>query len=217
MPDGDDEWYDRQVVSLPHPIPAGDYVPTADQRITLYNVPWTHFEVQLALKGDDPVPRVAYLDGVLELMTPSKGHERTKSYLGCLIEVFALERDITLSPYGGWLLKDAPDRAGVEPDECYIVGPDQDKDRPDLAIEVIWTSGTLDKLEIYRRLEVGEVWVWRDGVLSVHVLVQGRYESVGTSRVLPGLDLSLLCSFLDRPTATDAMRAFRDALRAATP
>lgn len=194
MPDGDDERYDRRVMSRPHPIPAGDYVPTADQRITLCNVPWTHFEVQLALEGDDPVPRVAYLDGVLELSRPSKGHERTKSYLGRLIEVFAVERDITLSPYGGWLLKYA-----------------------DLAIEVIWTSGTLDKLEIYRRLEVGEVWVWKDGVLSVHVLEQGRYESARTSRVSRGLDLSLLCSFLDRPTATDAMRAFRDALRAATP
>jgi mRNA interferase MazF len=47
------------------------------------------------------------------------------------------------------MLKGAPELAGVEPDECYIVGPDQDTDRPDLVIEVIWTSSSIDKLEIW--------------------------------------------------------------------
>lgn len=199
---------------LPAAIPAGEYVPTADERIVLFNVPWSHFEIQLAMRGDASVPRMAYLDGVLELMSPSKGHERTKSFLGCLVEVFALERDVELSPYGGWTLKGAPEHAGVEADECYIVGPDQDKDRPDLAIEVIWTSGTIDKLEIYRRLKVGEVWFWRDGVLAVHVLAGDRYLKTERSALLPELDLQLLCSFLDRRSATEAMRDFRNALRA---
>jgi hypothetical protein len=35
---------------------------------------------------------------------------------------------------------------GGEPDDCYIVGADQSKDRPDLVIEVIGTSGGIDKL-----------------------------------------------------------------------
>jgi Uma2 family endonuclease len=200
-------------MSVAAAIPAGEYVPTADKRVVMYNVPWSHFEVQLALRGDASSPRMAYLDGALELMSPSKGHERTKSFLGCLVEVFALERDIELSPYGGWTLKGAPELAGVEPDECYIVGPDQDKERPDLAIEVIWTSGSIDKLEIYRRLKVGEVWFWKDGVLSIHVLSAGRYHTAERSALLPALDLALLCTFLDRRSATEAMREFRDALR----
>jgi Uma2 family endonuclease len=54
----------------------------------------------------------------MELMSPSKDHERIKSFIGRLIETFALERGIELSPYGGWTLKEAPKRAGVEPDEC---------------------------------------------------------------------------------------------------
>ena len=201
-------------ISLSTAIPAGEYVPTADDRIVMYNVPWSHFEVQLAMRGDASSPRMAYLDGALELMSPSKGHEGMKSYLGCLVEMFALERDIALSPYGSWTLKGAPELAGIEPDECYIVGPDQDKERPDLAIEVIWTSGSIDKLEIYRRLKVGEVWFWKDNVLSIHVLSQGRYQQAERSALFPALDLALLCSFLDRRSATEAMRDFRDALRA---
>ena len=96
-------------------------MPTADQRLVTYNVPWSHYETQLALRGDRPVPRMAYLEGALELMSPSKDHERVKSYLGCLVEAYALERGIDLSPYGAWTLKNAPKQSSAEPDECYIV------------------------------------------------------------------------------------------------
>ncbi len=52
-------------------IPAGEYVPTADERIVMYNAPWSHFEIQLAMRGDASAPRMAYLDGALELLSPS--------------------------------------------------------------------------------------------------------------------------------------------------
>jgi Uma2 family endonuclease len=195
-------------------IPAGEHVPTADQRVVTFAVPWAHYEVQLALRGEKSVPRMAYLDGVLELMTPSVYHERIKSTLGSLVEAYAIERDIEFSGYGQWTLKHAPKEAGVEPDECYIVGTDQRKDVPDLAIEVIWTSGGIDKLEIYRRLGVGEVWFWQDGRIDVNVLQRDQYERAAQSRLFPDLDLALLCSLLDLPTTSQAIRALRDALRA---
>src|SRR5690349_4575642 len=68
----------------------------ADQRLIMLNVPWSGFEAQLALRGEASVPRVAYLDGALEVMSPSVHHERLKSNLGRLIETFALERGIDL-------------------------------------------------------------------------------------------------------------------------
>jgi Uma2 family endonuclease len=196
------------------PVPAGEYVPTADQRLVTYGVPWAHYEAQLALRGEAAVPRMAYLEGALELMTPSKDHERVKSLIGCLVETYALERDIEFSPYGAWTLKSAPRQAGAEPDECYIVGSDQSKQIPDLAIEVVWTSGGIDKLEIYRRLRIGEVWFWKQGRIEIHVLRGDDYAREDRSLLFPDLDISLLCSFLDRPTALQAVRGFRDAVRA---
>src|SRR3972149_3520508 len=109
--------------------PVGDHVPTADQRLVTYAVPWDHYEAQLAMRGDRSVPRMAYLEGALELMRPSKDHERIKSYIGRLIEAYALERGIDLSPYGAWTLKNPPNQSGLEPDECYLVG-DQGKPAP---------------------------------------------------------------------------------------
>ncbi|MGB5695810.1 MAG: Uma2 family endonuclease, partial [Polyangiales bacterium] len=93
-----------------------ELLPTPDQRIVMNRVPWSHYEVQLALRGESSVPRISYLGGAMELMSPSREHERIKSYIGCLIEAYALERGIDLSPYGQWTLKNAPKEAGLEPD-----------------------------------------------------------------------------------------------------
>ena len=193
-------------------IPAGEHVPTADQRVVMNPVSWVHFEAILRARGDTSGPRMAFLDGALELMSPSKTHERIKSMIGCLIEAYAMETGIDLMPYGSWTLKKRAQKAGAEPDECYIVGTEQDKPSPDLAIEVVWTSGGLDKLEIYRRLEVGEVWTWIDGQIRVHLLRHGRYQRAVRSGLFPELDLPLLTSFLDQPTMNRAVRAYREAL-----
>lgn len=188
---------------------------TSDQRIVLYDIPWLHYEIQAALRGEKSVPRIAYLEGALELLVPSKHHERIGHDLGALVGVFAEEAGIDLTGYKSWTLK-KPDQAGAEADECFIVGPEQHQERPDLAIEVVVTHGGLDKLKIYARLGVREVWFWRDGRLELYVLRGNAHERVERSECLPGLDHDLLCSFLGRPTTTAAVREYRAALRAKT-
>ena len=84
---------------------------------------------------------------------------------------------------------------------------------PVLAIEVAWTHGGLDKLEIYARLGVGEVWFWRKGKIEVHVLRGEAFEPLERSALLPDLDLDQLASFLDAEHQTQAVRAYRAALR----
>src|SRR5574341_1491495 len=99
------------VQALATALPPGEVVKTADQRVILPGVPWSHYEVLLAL----------------------------------LLEVYALAKALPLNGYGSWTLRSAPRERGAEPDECYVLGEARDKDRPDLAIEVVWTSGSLDK------------------------------------------------------------------------
>jgi hypothetical protein len=96
-----------------------------------------------------------------------------------------IQRGIDLSPYGAWTLKSLQNQGGLEPDECYLVG-DQGKPTPDLAIEVVWTSGGIDKLEIYRRLGIGEVWFWKASRIEVHVLRQDRLRAFRPQQPLPG-------------------------------
>jgi Uma2 family endonuclease len=93
--------------------------------------------------------------------------------------------------------------------------PPKRKRRPDIAIEVIWTSGGIDKLEVYRKLRVHEIWFWEEGRIHVHVLRGTHYETAPASEALAGIDLVQLVSFLDRPTASRAIRDYVAALRKA--
>jgi Uma2 family endonuclease len=189
--------------------------PREDHYVHLYGVTWADYLRLLDIRGERSVPRLTYVEGTLEIMSPSRTHDEIKSYIGCLVEAWCLERGIDFTPYGSWTLKNKRDERGAEADECYIFGPDpKRKPRPDLAIEVIWTSGGVDKLDVYRKLRFGEVWIWQQGRIQVHVLRGAHYEAVPASEALPGIDLVELVSFLDRPTASQAIRDYRAALQA---
>ncbi len=182
-----------------------------DERVTLHGVDWWQYETMLAIRGDRSVPRIAFLDGELELMSPSKTHEVIKTRLARLLEAYAEEQGLYFNGYGSLTMKSAPKVRGVEPDECYAVG--RDKDSPDLAIEVIWTSGGVDKRRIYAGLGVRELWEWREGRIDVLVLDGDVYRAVPRSEVLPDLDLAALARFIEIEDQTQAVRAFRQSLR----
>ena len=187
-----------------------------DRRVTLQDVTWVEFEQILAIRGDKAGIRMTYLDGVLELMSPSIDHEGIKKVIARLLEIYALEMGIPLNGFGSWTLKKAVRARALEPDECYSIGTGRPA-RPDLAIEVIWTSGGIDKLEVYRGLGVGEVWMWRDGAIEIYFLVADRYERRERSVVFPDLDLVELVSFIDLENQTTAVRRYRDILRTRLP
>ena len=191
-----------------------DETPRDDKIIVLHGATWADYQRILELRGESSAPRLAYLDGALEIMSPSRFHESIHFMIGRLVEVWCLEVGVEFSGYGSWTLEKKEDRRGVEPDACYVFGTNSDPERPDLAIEVVWTSGGVDKLAIYVALRVREVWFWRSGRLSVHMLRDGAYEEVAASEVLPGIDLVELAQFIVRPTASQAIREYQSALQA---
>jgi Uma2 family endonuclease len=191
-----------------------DDTPVDDQIVVLRNATWADYQRLLKIRRDRSIPRLAYLEGAIELMSPSNEHELITSLIGRLVEVWCEEREIEFSPVGSWTLENKRTKRAVEPDECYVFhGDPRSAKRPDLAIEVVWTSGGLDKLDIYRRLGVRELWFWKKNQITIHALRGATYAEVTTSRVLPGIDLDQLTSFLDRPTASHAIREYRAALR----
>jgi Uma2 family endonuclease len=192
------------------PIPLGDYVPAADQRIVMHNVAWEGYEALLALRGDQRRPRMTYLDGAVELMTTSEHHERIRFLLGRLLERYVIALGASFVAYGQTTYKKQRE-AGLEADECYVIGEPRN-DRPDLAIEVVWTSGGISKLEVYEPLGVPEVWMWKSGVIRVHVLGDRGYEEREHSVLLPAIDLAFLASFLDRPASARSLVDFDAAL-----
>ena len=155
-----------------------------------------------------------YLDGDIELMSPSESHEGIKKTIARLVEAYADERGLEFNGFGSWTLKNAPKERGAEPDECYVLGATS-KAKPDLAIEVMWTRGGLDKLSIYAGLGVRELWMWqRPGKISIYALRGEAYEEVARSELLPEIDLHALAEFVSMPSQSQAVRAYRSSLRA---
>jgi Uma2 family endonuclease len=195
------------------PVPLEDYVPTADQFVVLRGA-WATYEALLAARGERRSPRIAYVDGVLELMSPSRDHESITSAITMLLAQYCLARGLPFSAAGAWTQTAELEEAGLEPDGCFVFGDlPRQKDRPDLAIEVVWTSGGIDKLEIYRRFKIAEVWFWENDRITVHVFDGARYSISERSACLPTLDLPIIARLARVEPHSTALLELREILR----
>jgi Uma2 family endonuclease len=195
------------------PEPASELERDRDHVVVLRGVPWVQYEALLDVRGEAPRPRMAYLDGELEIMTTGRRHEIGKKMLARLLEAYCEERDISLNAMGNTTFKKKAKKVGLEPDECYCIGRLQAV--PGLAIEIVHTSSGIDKLEIYRRLGVGEVWFWIDGCVWVYGQVGGRFHELSRSAAVRGIDLHELARVVlstDDSRQTQAVRAYRRSL-----
>lgn len=135
--------------------------------------------------------RLTYLDGYLQIMSPlSEAHEEPKKTLSQLLEAYLRVKNIRFYARGSTTLGSQDLGGRKEPDESYCLH--EKKSIPDLAIEIVLTSGGIDSLEVYRRVGVPEVWFWEDGAIAVYSLQSTEYRLVKNSELLPDLDLRSL-------------------------
>src|SRR5439155_18785938 len=106
------------------------------------------------------------------------------------------------------------EEAGAEPDKSWCLG--EEKEFPDLVVEVALSSGGIPKLDIYQRFGVPEVWLWRKDVLEIWLLRPDKSGYDGParkSRLLRDLDLGLLERCLAMPSWCESRSIFRRGMR----
>lgn len=194
------------------------------QHVVLHNVRWADYEmIGLALR-DRPNLRLTYDRGALEIMTLSPEHERLKAYFFTFVELLCLELNIGMVPFGSTTYRQQEGERGIEPDQCFyftnlervrnLDRVDLTRDPvPDFAIEIDITSSSLNRLEIYARLGIQEVWRWEQAGMLVYTLgTDGQYVQQDTSSLLiPNFDPRELLPFVEiarRENHTAMMRAF---------
>lgn len=175
----------------------------------LSGVPWSTY-VTLREALDHTNLRMTYLEGTLEIMSPSRRHEVEKKQFARFLELFCLERDIPLYGYGSTTWRSEAKARGLEADECYSRG---ERELPEIAIEVIVSHGSVDKLEVYRGLGIREIWLVEAGACTVLSLRDAGYVKIPSSEVIPEVDLVRIVQYAMRPDQHAALRAYRDELR----
>jgi Uma2 family endonuclease len=199
-------------------------IPQAENRVLLSGISWATFESLLA-DTQNHGTRFTYDRGCLEMMSPSREHERLKRLIGRMIEAATEELAIPMSSAGSTTLKAEWKDRGLEADESYYIsneprvrGRDEIDLRvdppPDLAVEVEITAASIDKLAVYAALGVPEVWWYDANKLRIYQLrPNGDYTEQVRSPTFPFLPIEDLERFLARRSETDEttwIRSFRE-------
>lgn len=183
--------------------------PIAEPRIPLYGITWQQYENLIEMFYGHHNLHLTYIEGILEIVTLSPEHEVLKTMIARLLYVYADALNIDLFSCGSATCKSEDAERGLEPDESFSIG--QRQQFPDLAIEVIVTSGGIDKLEVYKGLKVIEVWFYQNGTFSLYRLKSNNsgYDSISQSQFFPKLDINLMAEYIHPDREPEMVRAWR--------
>lgn len=181
----------------------------AEQRTLLENISWSTFETLLKEIGDKRGYRIAYDNGMLEIMSPLYKHENPKIRSDRFIFILAEELGIEIKSAGSMTLKRERAKKGIEPDNCYYIQNEpavRDREEldletappPDLAIEIDITSSSMNKLAIYSALRVPELWLYNGRVLKFYHLVETEYIERDFSIAFPFVSVAEMAGFFTR-------------------
>ncbi len=195
-----------QIVT-PVTVPIKDIVLEPGSVLTITDITWEKFEAILEELGEKRSARIAYSNGVLEIVSPLPAHERPNRIIGDLVKILLDARNLDWEDFGSTTFRRQKKQAGLEPDTCFYIGENAKRVRecmmsmnldvyppPDLAIEADVTSKTT--LEAYAGIQVPEVWIYNKGKLKINLLNDGKYQESLTSLVFPDLPITQL--ILDR-------------------
>ena len=182
-----------------------------DKPILIDELSWREFKAVEQLLSR-PGVRLSFLDGVFEIRRrPGRKHETAKQRISTLVDLFLEYAGIDFTPTGSVTLESETGRVKREADLSYELG--SNREFPDLAVEVVVTSGGINKLEAYKRLQIPEVWFWENGALRMYSLGADGYAEVDRSFVLPDLDIVLLVRCINIENHLQAMREFKQTIQ----
>ena len=195
-------------------------LPPGSEVILRYQT-WPDYEGLLESRRDNAAIKIRFNGHTQEIsiMAPLAGHGRRIDILVDLVKAILRYQGRDWDSSHPVTLKRFQE-AGAEPDACFYIENWQavlGKDRidlsedppPDLAIELDLSS--LTDLAIYQTLAVPEVWIYRQGILTIYRLSSEGYQDSLTSSIFPNIDVKhLLPSYVERAWIAGSSVALRE-------
>src|SRR5262245_54613839 len=181
--------------------------PVYEPRFLLRQASWRDY-VSLRDAEENRNTRMTFDRGRLELMSPTGLHERLKYLIGKCVDIWLEEMKLPFQCRGSTTFRREDLEQGLEPDNCYYIEHarairehveiDLTIDPPpDLVIEVDVTSSSINRLAIYAKLRVPEIWRWHDDEFQALVLgADGQYHQVAASQALPGFPIDRMSELI---------------------
>jgi Uma2 family endonuclease len=191
-----------------------------ENSVLLRDTSWRTY-VSLRDADENARVRMTYDRGDLEILSPSKPHERLGHLIGRFIDIWTLEKRILIQGCRTTTFRRKDLRRGLEPDNCYYVQHEavvRNREEidltidppPDLAIEIDVTSKSIDRLPIYAALGVPEVWRWDAELLYVLRLnANGDYVEIDASQTLRGFPIGRMMELLRLRTSSNETTLLR--------
>ena len=104
-------------MSVTIPIQAIELTPGS--HISIHNLSWQEFE-NILLIGEQRNTRMAYYQGILDIMSPLAIHERPHRIIADIVKAILDSQGRDWEDFGSTTFK-RPPIAGVEPDTCFYI------------------------------------------------------------------------------------------------
>lgn len=153
--------------------------PKSDRYSIITDTDWSEYQ-----KTKPPNCLVSFRNNIITIMSPGRNHEIIGDLIRAVIWGYCRQTGLLIYTFNQTRLIESG-KEGKEPDVAYSFS--KDKDKPDLAVEINFTSRSIDDLTKYQYLKIPEVWLWEKDQIKFFVFRPDGYLELTRSEFLPEL------------------------------
>lgn len=178
-----------------------------DDRVVLRHVSWDSYQHLIADDEERQFPRMTYDRGLLELVSPSMGHEIDGGAIALLVNIVTATLGMPIRDVASATFSREDFRRGFEPDYSFYI---QSEDRirgqqevnlsgdppPDLVVEIELSRSEINKVEFFASFGVTEYWCCEEERVTIFVLDGGDHRESAACVAMPDLTNDVLTRLL---------------------
>lgn len=177
-----------------------------EKRVVFNHLSWLSYQQILQALGENNRAHLFYDRGTLEITMPLEEHEFYRELIGLFIRILVVELGLKIKSLGSTTLAREDLERGAEPDNAYYIQNQAkvlgkrinltEDPPPDLVVELDITHTDINKLALYARLGVPELWRFNGQIWRIYRLENGVYQEEEFSATFPLVPKTKLYEFL---------------------